>query len=35
VTSRARDVVGIVGMYELLDPEAGRQLYARRNIRRR
>ena len=29
------EVVGIFGMYELLDPEAGRKLYAQRNLRRR
>lgn len=28
-------IIGIFGMYELLDPEAGRKLYAERNIRRR
>ncbi len=29
------DVIGIFGMYELLDAEAGRKLFAERNIKRR
>lgn len=29
------DVIGIFGMYELLDAEAGRKLYAERNLKRR
>ena len=31
----AGDVIGILGMYELLDSEEGRKLYAARNLKRR
>jgi len=31
----AGDVIGILGMYELLDSEEGRRLYAARNLKRR
>ncbi|HTI05158.1 MAG TPA: hypothetical protein VL549_07570 [Gemmatimonadales bacterium] len=30
-----RDVVGILGMYELLDAETGRKLFAERNLQKR
>ena len=29
------EVIGIFGMYEILDPEAGRKLYSQRNIKKR
>jgi hypothetical protein len=29
------EVIGIFGMYELLDAEAGRKLFAERNLKRR
>jgi hypothetical protein len=31
----AGEVIGIFGMYELLDSEAGRKLFAARNLKRR
>lgn len=35
VRKASGDVIGILGMYELLDSETGRKLYAERNLRRR
>lgn len=35
IRTASGDVIGILGMYELLDAEEGRKLYAARNLKRR